>query len=63
MRKKADVHISLEHDTLKELNELKDLMKIERSPLVEGILLKGIERIRELNYNFTEFMNEKGERK
>ena len=61
MRKKADVHISIERDTLNKLNEMKDKLMIERSTMIEIILIKGMEQIKELNYNFTEFMNKKGE--
>lgn len=57
MRKKADLHVSMQHETLDKLNELKELMKIERSTLIETILIKGMEDIRKLNYNFIEFMN------
>lgn len=61
MRKKADIHISIERDTLNKLNEMKDKLMIERSTMIENILVRGMEQIKELNYNFTEFMNKKGE--
>lgn len=57
MRKKADIHISIENDILSDLNAMSDKMKMARSTLLEGIIVKGMQDIEKLNYNFTQFIN------
>lgn len=57
MRKKADIHISIENEILADLNTMSDKMKMARSTLLEGIIVEGIKELERLNYNFTQFIN------
>lgn len=57
MRKKADIHISIENEILADLNTMSDKMKMSRSTLLEGIIVEGIKELEKLNYNFTQFIN------
>ena len=57
MRKKADIHVSIEHEILDDLNTMSDKMKMARSTLLEGIIVEGIKELERLNYNFTQFIN------
>ena len=54
---KKDIHISIENEILSDLNQMSEKMKMNRSALIEGVIAKGIEDIRKLNYNFTQFIN------
>lgn len=54
---KKDLHISIENYVLSDLNQMSDKMKINRSALIESIIVKGMQDIERLNYNFTQFIN------
>ena len=54
---KRDIHISIETDILSDLNAMCRKMRMARSILLEAIIVKGIQDIEELNYNFMEFIN------
>lgn len=54
---KKDIHVTIEDKILADLNEMSEKLKVTRATLLEGIAEKGIKEIRELNYNFTQFMN------
>jgi len=53
---KKDIHVSIADEVLADLNQMSDKLKIARSKLLEGIIVKGIQDIVKLNYNFAEFL-------
>lgn len=54
---KKDIHISIENEILSDLNRMSEKMKMSRSILLEGIIVRGMQEIKNLNYNFTQFIN------
>lgn len=54
MHKKANHSFDLE--TLEELNRVAKEMNVNKSKVLNEILKKGLAEIRELNYNFSEFV-------
>ena len=57
MHKKAN-H-SFDSEVLEELNSVADKMSVNKSKVLNEILKKGLAEIRELNYNFSEFIGGK----
>ena len=54
MHKKANHSFNAE--TLEELNRISEIVQVNKSKVLDEILKKGLKEIRDLNYNFSEFI-------
>ena len=54
---KCKVHVTLETDTMSELERIHKKTRIAKSVILDAIIKDGLEEIKKLNDNFTDFIN------
>ena len=58
---KSKVHVTLETDTMSELERIHKKTRIAKSVILDAIIKDGLEEIKKLNDNFTDFINKNKE--
>lgn len=54
---KGKVHVTLDTDTLAELERIHKKTRVFKSVILNAIIKDGLKQIKELNDNFTDFVN------
>lgn len=53
---KERIHVTLESETMEELDKISHKTKVAKSVILDMIIKDGIEKIKSINYNFTKFI-------
>lgn len=57
---KKDIHVTLDNDTIKELERIHKVTRVKKAVILDMIIKDGLNEIRKLNDNFTQFIKERG---